>query len=33
MAIQKLLQYFIDHEVIIVTSYLLGDIVCNRDTT
>ena len=31
MATQKLLHYFTDHEVIVVTSYPLGDIVCNHD--
>ena len=31
MAIRKLLHYFTDHEVVVVTSYLLGDIVHNRD--
>ena len=31
MATQKLLHYFTDHEVMVVTSYLLGDIVRNRD--
>ena len=31
MAIQKLLHYFIDHEVTVVTSYTLGHIICNRD--
>ena len=33
MVTRKLLHYFTDHEVIIVTSYLLGDIVCNRNAT
>ena len=33
MATHKLLHYFIDHEVVVITSYLLGDIVHNRDTT
>jgi len=33
MATQKLLHYFIDHEVLVVTSYPLGDIVRNRDAT
>ena len=33
MATRKLLHYFTDHEPAIVTSYPLGDIVCNRDTT
>ena len=28
---QKLLYYFTDHEVAVVTSYPLGDIVCNHD--
>ena len=32
MATRKLLHYFIDHEVTIVTSFPLGDIVRNRDT-
>ena len=31
MATRKLLHYFTDHEVIIVTSYLLGDIIRNLD--
>ena len=31
MATQKLLHYFTDHEVIVVTSYPLGDIVRNRN--
>ena len=31
MATRKLLHYFIDHEVTVVTSYPLEDIVCNRD--
>ena len=31
MATQELLHYFTDHEVIVVTSYPLGDIICNRD--
>ena len=31
MVTQKLLHYFIDHEVMVVNSYLLGDIVRNRD--
>ena len=31
MATQKLLHYFTDHEVLVVTSYPLGDIVSNRD--
>ena len=29
---RKLLHYFTDHEVTVVTSYPLGDIICNRDT-
>ena len=33
MAIQKLLHYFTDHEVTVVTSYPLGDIVHNRNAT
>ncbi|XP_066354911.1 uncharacterized protein [Miscanthus floridulus] len=31
MATRKLLHYFTDHEVSVVTSYLLGDIIRNRD--
>ena len=31
MVTQKLLHYFTDHEVAVVTSYPLGDIVRNRD--
>ena len=31
MATQKLLHYFTDHEVVVVTSYPLGDIIRNRD--
>ena len=31
MATRKLLHYFIDHEVAVVTSYPLGDIARNRD--
>ena len=31
MVTQKLLHYFTDHEVTVVTSYLLGDIIYNRD--
>ena len=31
MATRKLLHYFIDHEVTVVTSYPLGDIIRNRD--
>ena len=31
MATRKLLHYFTDHEVVVITSYLLGDIVCNCD--
>jgi len=31
MATQKLLHYFTDHEVMVVTSYPLEDIVRNRD--
>ena len=31
MATQKLLRYFTDHEVMVVTSYPLGDIIRNRD--
>ena len=33
MATQKLLHCFTDHEVAVITSHSLGDIVCNRDTT
>ena len=33
MATQKLLHYFTDHEVTVVTSYPLGDIVRNHDAT
>ena len=32
MATQKLLHYFTDHEVLVITSYLLGDIIRNYDT-
>ena len=32
MATQKLLHYFTDYEVAVVTSYPLGDIIHNRDT-
>ena len=32
MAIRKLLHYFTDHEVTVVTSYPLGDIIRNYDT-
>ena len=31
MVTQKLLHYFADHEVSVVTSYLLGYIIRNRD--
>ena len=31
MVTQKLLHYFTDHEVVVVTSYPLGDIVHNHD--
>ena len=31
MATRKLLHYFIDHEVIIITSYPLGDIIPNHE--
>ena len=31
MAIRKLLHYFTDHKVMVVTSFPLGDIVRNRD--
>ena len=33
MVIRKLLHYFTDHEVMVVTSYPLGDIIRNRDAT
>ena len=33
MVTRKLLHYFTDHEVIIVMSYPLGDIVRNHDAT
>ena len=33
MATRKLLHYFTDHEVAVITSYPLVDIVRNRDTT
>ena len=33
MATRKLLHYFIDHEVTVVTLYPLRDIICNRDAT
>ena len=33
MVTRKLLHYFTDHEVIVVTSYPLGDIIHNRDAT
>ena len=32
MVTQKLLHYFTDHEVMVITSYPLEDIVHNRDT-
>ena len=32
MATRKLLHYFTNHEVMVVTSYLLGDIIYNCDT-
>ncbi|XP_066318096.1 uncharacterized protein [Miscanthus floridulus] len=32
MATRKLLHYFIDHEVMVITSYPLGDIIHNHDT-
>ena len=32
MATRKLLHYFTDHEVAVITSYPLGDIIRNRDT-
>ena len=31
MVTRKLLHYFTDHEVLVVTSYPLGDIIRNRD--
>ena len=31
MATRKLLHYFTDHEVTVVTSYPLEDIICNHD--
>ena len=33
MATQNLLHYFTDHEVMVVTSYPLGEVVHNRDIT
>ena len=33
MVTRKLLYYFTDHEVSVVTSYPLGDIIRNRDAT
>ena len=33
MATRKLLHYFTNHEVIVVTSYPLGVIICNHDAT
>ena len=33
MVTQKLLHYFTDHEVKVITSFPLGDIVRNRDAT
>ena len=33
MATQKLLHYFIDHEVMVITSFPLGNIICNHDAT
>ena len=32
MATRKLLHNFTDNEVAVVTSYLLEDIICNRDS-
>ena len=32
MATRKLLHYFTNHELSVVTSYPLGNIICNRDT-
>ena len=31
MVTQKLLHYFTDHEVVVITSYPLGDIIHHRD--
>ena len=31
MATQKLLHYFTDHKVEVITSYPIGDIILNRD--
>ena len=31
MATQKLLHYFTDHEVMVVASYPLGEIICNHN--
>ena len=31
MVTQKLLYYFTDHEVMVITSFPLGDIIHNRD--
>ena len=33
MATRKLLHYFTNHKVVVVTSYPLGDIICNRNAT
>ena len=33
MVTQKLLHYFTDHEVTVITSHPLGDIIRNRDAT
>ena len=33
MVTQKLLYYFTDHEVMVITSFPLGNIICNRDAT
>ena len=33
MATRKLLHYFTNHKVVVTTSYLLGDIISNRDAT
>ena len=33
MATQKLLHYFTDHEVMVITLVPLGDIIRNRDAT
>ena len=33
MMTRKLLHYFTDHEVMVVTSYPLGEVIRNRDAT